>query len=115
MDFDYGNDKKTRRLIGDDELTGTDFFTGDEVVDVDDMIDLNVPIRRPLNKDALERDKRDPAASGKESGDKGYVLGEIKNGTYITESEVLSERDARAIMELLPDEHLYMRSSADKI
>lgn len=108
MDFEYG-DNKPRRIMDEDSLTGIDFFSGDEVVDVDDMIDLDVPIKPRFGYELVKYGK-DKEGVDKGADEQGYVLGEIKKGIYICESEALTERDARAIMELMPDEHLYMRS-----
>ena len=105
MEYGY-EDRRPRRLIGEDEFTGIDFFSGDEV-DIDDMIDLEVRLKTQIDgmkKDCLNAETKDSPA-----GEKEYVLGEIKDGIYISETDVLSERDAKAIMELLPDEYMYIR------
>ncbi len=107
--MEYGHeDRRPRRLMGEDEFTGIDFFSGDEV-DVDDMIDLEVRLKAQI--DGLEKDRFYSETKESTADEKKYVLGEIKDGIYISETDVLSERDAKAIMELLPDEYMYIRPS----
>lgn len=105
MEYGY-DDRRPRRLVDEDELTGIDFFSGDDV-DVDDMIDLETGLR--IRKDRSKKEGTPAETKDSGSAEKGYILGEIKDGVYISETDALSERDALAIMELLPDEHMYIR------